>query len=240
MQDAHAPTRRTLTTARRSVQWLLNSRFGARRPYVLANSIPKSGTHLAKAILNGAGYRFVGHCGHSEQRFLSLGDATNCNFATAHISQPVHGAGQKLLIYRDPADVAFAMAAYIRARPDHPRNRLFARMSLPMSVHVVFEGAGDLEPLAQRYARMRDWARLSGAKTIDFDNIRNDPASLLHLVGATDYSSDAVTRAINGWNPTRRAKRFSEEASLKHDIRNSNLAAIQEAYDAYKEIQSLT
>lgn len=231
---------RPLTTARRSVQWLLSSRFGARHPHILANSIPKSGTHLAKATLKGAGYRFVGHCGHTEQRFLSLDGSPNRDFATAHITQPMHGAGLRLLVYRDPADVAFAMAAYIRARPDHPRHRLFAKMQLAEAVHAIFEGAANLEPLPQRYARMRDWARLSGASTIDFYKIRNDPASLLRLVGASDYDPDAVTCAINGWNPTKRARRFGEEAGLKHDIRRSNMKTIRDTYDVYKEIQSLT
>lgn len=103
-----------LTASRRTAQWVWTSRAGLVRPWAVVNSVPKSGTHLAKAILKGAGFRFAGHVGESELRFLNQSETPNRAFATAHVTRPITGPGIRLLVFRDPADVALSMAVYMR------------------------------------------------------------------------------------------------------------------------------
>lgn len=230
----------SLTRLRRTAQWAVNARMGRRQPSVLMNSIPKSGTHLVKAVLEGAGHQFAGHYGQTEQRYLSMPATSNPYFATAHIAKPVTGPGLRLLVYRDPVDVALSMVVYIRSRPDHPRSTLLADMPLTAAVTAVFEGIGDLEPLADRYAEMRDWARASDARPVDFDTVKTDPASLLHTIGTTDFDTDAVHRAMGKWNPTKRSTRSREEIKIKETLRHSSADTLRKTIDVYQEIKSLT
>lgn len=229
-----------MATLRRTAQWAINSRLGRRQPSLLMNSIPKSGTHLVKDVLKGAGHHFTGHYGHTEQRYLSMQAEPGRYFATAHIAKPVTGPGMRLLVYRDPVDVALSMVIYIRSRADHPRNALLTGMPLSEAVTAVFAGIGNLEPLADRYAQMRDWASASQAKSVDFDAVKTDPASLLHAIGATSFSIDSVQRAMGKWNPTKRTTRSPEEIELKETLRHTPTSTVRKSIDVYQEIKSLT
>lgn len=232
--------RTSLASTRRTVQWAINSRMGLRQPSLLMNSIPKSGTHLVISVLEGAGHSFAGHYGHSEQRFLSMSAEPNQTFATAHITKPITGPGQRWLIYRNPIDVALSMVIYIRSRADHPRTMLFKDLSLANAVEGVFNGIGDLEPLWERYLEMHDWALTSAAKPIDFDVVKRDPAMLLQSIGIGDFEKDKVNRAVGKWNPTKRTSHSIEELELKDSLRLSTSEPIRKTFDVYKKIKSLT
>lgn len=167
-----------LTSGRRTAQWIWTSRAGRIRPWVVANSVPKSGTHLAKAILRGAGFRFAGHVGDSELPLLTQSATVSRTFATGHVIRPMMGPGIRLLVFRDPVDVAFSMAVYIRGRADHPRRALLSGMSLGEAVDLTFHGTGDLEPLSERFQKMCDWAVSSDARAIDFRDVQAGSADI--------------------------------------------------------------
>lgn len=228
------------TVLRRSAQLFVRSCGGRHRPAILANSIPKSGTHFVKAVLKGGGYRYAGHYGETEHSRLAMVEPGGRFFATAHLTWPVTGPGMRLLIYRDPVDVALSMAIYIRSRWDHHNHARLSGMDLPGAVQAIFEGTDDFVPLARRYRAMADWAKASGARPVDFADIRADPASLLRLVGCTDHDPEKVAAEIRGWNPTKRTKKDPQEEQLKHALRRSQSEDVQRAVDVYQEIKSLT
>lgn len=229
-----------LTTGRRKAQWVWTSRAGFVQPWALVNSVPKSGTHLAKAILKGAGFRFAGHVGESELGLLSQSEAPNRIFATAHVIRPITGPGIRLLVFRDPADVALSMAVYIRGRADHPRRALLSGMSLGAAVELIFAGTGDLEPLAKRFQQMHDWAVASNARAIDFAAFKRAPQSLLDAVDAGSADLEAIAREIGRWNPTKRSGPVDDELEIKHALRQSDIRQVKAAFDVYEKIQSLT
>ncbi|MGR3312106.1 MAG: hypothetical protein ACU0D2_01995 [Roseovarius indicus] len=144
------------------------------------------------------------------------------------------------MVFRDPVDVAFSMAVYIRGRADHPRRALLSGMSLDDAIDLTFHGSGDLEPLSERFQRMFDWAVTSDARAINFVTFRQDPETLLRAVGAHTEDPDAIRREIGRWNPTKRTAPVEDELEIKHRLRNSGKCHIKAAYDVYEKIQSLT
>lgn len=232
--------RQSATKLRRRIQHAWNSRLGTRQPSVLVNSIPKSGTHLVIEVLQGAGHTFCGHHGDTEHHLLEMTGQETRYFSTAHISKPVTGPGLRLLVYRDPVDVAFSLAFYIRSRVDHPRHAKFVQMNIEEAIQDIFDGDSDQEPLAQRFVSMFDWAKSSQARLIDFKTCRDDPAALLTLLGIHDYDTSKIHSSLNKKNPTKRDKKPAFEKELKSTLRNSDEPSIRSAFDVYQEIKSHT
>lgn len=230
--------RKALAILRRNAQLVVHSRLGLRRPTLLANSIPKSGTHLVKAILTGAGYSFVGHYGETEHALVRMSDSNTLNFATAHMTKPIVGPGRRLLVYRDPVDVAISMAVYFRNRTDHPRHTAVSGLSLEDAADAVFAGFDDLDALALRYNRLWDWAKASDALTIDYADVQEDPASLLRLISYDGYDAAQISASVGRWNPTKRDRKEPNEQVLKTVLRSSKSQPVQDAIAIYQEIRA--
>ena len=229
-----------ISKIRRTLQWAWFSKCGVLQPSLLINSIPKSGTHLAKAILEGAGCRYAGHVGASELKFLKNKQMPKQVFMTAHISEPVKIECQKVLIFRDPIDVAVSMAIYIRSRKDHPRQRLFSEMSLIETINAIFSGFDELEPLAVRFDQMYKWAVSSQAQVINFSEIKKNPKDLLNIIGLDYYDEEKIDQKVHSWNPTKRTKPVANEFEIKDKLRRTNEIQVVKAVDVYQKIKSLT
>lgn len=229
--------RKAFIATRRFAQLMYFSRLGWRQPSILANSIPKSGTHLVKAILEGGGYSFVGHYNTPELPQLKMVEGTTRSFATAHSNVPVTGPGRRLLVYRDPADVALSMALYVRSRVDHPRHRELAALSLQEAVIGIFEGTTEIQALPITYAKMLQWALASEARGVNFDAFRKNPAMLFDAIGEHVVDLESIERAMSRWNPTKRTKKHPREIELKEALRQMKRPSVQKTFEIYREMQ---
>lgn len=231
--------RKQFTSARRYIQMLSASRMGTRHPHILANSIPKSGTHLVKAILEGGGYQFAGHYNSPELSWLTMTDTPNRMFSTAHTNLPVTGPGMRMLVFRDPADVAMSWVLYARSRFDHPQHKVLSQMSVQQGVNVVFDGSAGIQALATTYGNMLDWARASDAIGVDFGDFKQDPKSLFDKLGDTQTDMDAITQAMGKWNPTKRTQKDPQEAEIKAELRASKESDVVKTYEIYAQMRDM-
>lgn len=227
---------------RHRVQYALHSRLGLRKPQVLINSIPKSGTHLAHQYLKGAGMRYVGYVRGEESEAVPLVEGPRRSFVLAHVHRGMlPDAGECFLLYRNPVDVAVSMLAYFTARPDHPRHARFHARSCEENILEIIQGGDGFEPLAERYTSYRDWAVRNGAHAISFEEMRSAPLAFVQRCGDIDRSIDEATLLARNarWNPTRRVRKLEGEDSLKDELRKTIREKERRLWDAYQELQSL-
>lgn len=226
-----------LADTRRKLQLALNSRFGQRQPSILVNSIPKSGTHLIKAILDGNGYQFVGHYNGPEIQHIKMNSNSDKKYSTAHTQIPVTGPGMRLLVFRDPCDVAVSMALYVRARVDHPMNRRLNALSLEGAIDAIFDGSSGINSLSLTYQNRLNWARASQARGIDFNEFIKKPNVVFSTIGEANVDILTVKKSMQKWNPTKRTKKHPQEKELKEALRASNNINVRETHDLYKAMQ---
>ncbi|NIY74009.1 hypothetical protein HCZ30_16410 [Marivivens donghaensis] len=221
---------------RRKIQLAINSQFGRLQPNILANSVPKSGTHLLKAILEGNGYKFVGHYNDQECGHLDISQERNRYFSTAHLNTATSTRGTRLLVYRDPADVALSMAIYLRNRWYHPQHKKFSSIPLADCVDLVFHGTQGLRPLWETYENKFKWANSVDAIGFDFSFLKSEPDKIFRVIGDNDVDLFAINRSINRWNPTKRSKRDPHEDELKREAQKSQKSSVIKCFDIYKKM----
>ena len=231
--------RNVLIKARRKTQLHYHSMMGLRKPGILANSIPKSGTHLIKAILEGGGYRFVGHYGGPEMKKIINCQGNDKFFATAHTNLPSNAGIRNILVFRDPIDVAVSMALYIENRIDHTSHKFFSGSSLEQNVAKILQGGAGVKPLAITFRDRLEWAKKNDAKGLDFGIFVKDPRCVFDLIDDFDVDIDKAVLHMNKWNPTKRTKKHPDEKELKEGLRKLKCEELRACYDVYEELQNL-
>lgn len=184
-------------------------------PRVLANSIPKAGTHVLMSLLdatpgmrfNGNHFAFTGadrHGGSEGKSLQSLRSNTaqlrTGQYMTGHIRHRddivdvLAGAGVRtLLSIRDPRAIALSAANYLHANPRHPlHSRVLAEYpELDDRIRAVIDGipATESSPgipgLAERLDRYLPWLDEPAAHVVRYED----------LVGAQGGGSTNTQRA---------------------------------------------
>ncbi len=221
-----------ISRGRADLQLLYHSRLQLRSSGILLNSLPKSGTHLIKAILQGMGHEFCGHYGAHSKFSITLTDGAK-GFYTAHTRKPLTGPGHRILCVRDPGEVALSLVHYTRSRQDHYLNNVYRDMPLAQALEDVFAGSDAANPLAKRYESFDIWAEQSEAETVDFADIRSNPAIMAELIGSDGFDTAAVLAEISKPNPTKRKSNRGEEHAFLQDFLASHSSLVKPCYDIY-------
>lgn len=229
---------------RHRLQLAWHSRLGSRRPGLLVNSIPKSGTHLAMALLRAAGHRYAGFHRGARAPTLRLDPAGHGVFAVAHaLEGRIAGTGRVVHLFRDPIDVAVSLVAYVRSRPDHPLHRRLGSLEPENAFDRVLDGVGELEPLAERFRRSTEWARAHGARCFSYRRMREDPQSFVEAcggsVGTRPAGSSDLDRGARRWNPTRRSRDLPGEDQWKVRLRESGDPRIERLRACHRQLEEL-
>jgi hypothetical protein len=163
---------------------------GGAPPRVLANSLPKAGTHLLTGLLQrlpDMTYSGV-HITLADRPRLPriLGRVRDARYVSAHL--PAAPDIVRLLdelqyrcvfILRDPRDAAVSDVHYILRFPQHPLHaRLHALPGMSQRLTAVIEGLPDvrdrlalMEPMSQRLRDYLGWLEVPGALTVRFEDL---------------------------------------------------------------------
>lgn len=226
---------RHIAISRRFIQFQLNSFFGIRKPHVIINSIPKSGTHLVKQLLLTSQYRFVGHVGWSEENVFKSSSEINNLFVTAHIHKTDHPNANNYLLIRDPVDVAYSYMKYAINRIDHPyRNAIKECKTTEDKINRIVNGGRGIDPLSSLYQKMFIWATRNQANIISFDRIIQNPVEFCQLFNA-QINENNVGIALQKTTPTFRRSKDPEELTIKR-ILKTGPSKFAQTYQIYYEM----
>ena len=222
-----------ITKLRRSIIDRPRLLLSDRRPRLVLNSVPKSGTHLLKEYLIASGEPFLGHIDNlpRNNRFESR---RQLGFITSHTLSPVN-CEAKFLLWRDPVEVCLSMLAYIRSRPDH--RLYFTLRGLPyrQGAHLLLRGFDSQDGLAERYRNFSTWAIDNRATLIDFADLKSRPSGVMSDYFGIDISEEELSRARDKWNPTKRRRLLSGESELKTEISALIKSDYRDLFDVYHQ-----
>lgn len=227
-----------ISRSRSDIQLLYHSRILTRKGGVLLNSLPKSGTHFFKAVMQGMGYEFLGQIGSRSVVRIRLHQGSK-RFFTAHTRTPMPGEGIKLLCVRDPAAVALSLVHYAKSRKDHYRNAVFENTTIADAMIAVFKGSDQFKPLGDRYEAMLHWAERSDATTLDFDDVRSNPEIMAHVFSQGAFDGATVSSELNKWNPTKRDSDKTAEKAFLEEFRQEHDLLLRPSYDVYERMKAL-
>ena len=223
---------------RHYLQIMVSSRCYLRKPGTLVNSIPKSGTHLAKEILIQSGLKFAGH--HHDRSFSHLeARKLDCSvFVTGHISKTPSQYMNNILITRNPVDVIYSMVSYIKRRRDHPRHAKVANLGFSVAAEKIIDGDIGLDPIFYRFVEYYKWAQHNGAHIVDFSLLKENPSDFIDIIGVPlDKENIDLRPAILNWNPTRRRKKDKYEDDIKNSINKKIERSCPELFDLYFSVK---
>ena len=179
--------------------WNVNSRTLAATPPVLANSFPKSGTHLLQQIVEGLPERqnygtFLASTTSSFQ-FRERSDANTCRFIRGFVPgeivrghlyfEPVYAEELakrhtvNYFIYRDPRDVVVSEAHYLRGMNRWHRLHPYFRDAASIEDAIMLSITG-LDPpvpgisyphIGARFARYQGWLSCNDCLPIRFEDL---------------------------------------------------------------------
>lgn len=199
---ARKAARALLAVPKQARVWKANREMLAATPAVLANSFPKSGTHLLAQVIDGLPDRvnygaFLGSEISSFQ-FRERSPQSTCRFIRRFVPGEVvrghlffdPGYAKELkdrhavhyFIYRDPRDVVVSEAHYLREMNRwHRLHRYFRRTaSLEEAISLAINGldppvAGiDYPNIAERFARYEGWLDCNDCLSVRFEDLRSD------------------------------------------------------------------
>jgi hypothetical protein len=174
-------------------------------PPFLANSVPKSGTHLLHQILNGMpgvsndindqGKKFfvnnppVHFIEDHTRRLARLGPN---EFGVGHLHYTDEYAGllkqfdlKHLFIYRDPRDVLVSLSYFIPSKwGTHPHHEPFKTMTTKERLRVLIQGIPGEFPNFQTYfGPFYDWLNHKETKSIRYEELMSSDESRKRAIG---------------------------------------------------------
>jgi hypothetical protein len=182
--------------------WRARREDWAARPPVLANSFPKSGTHLLVQILNGlpglvnygaflgshiSSFRFRQRTAESTIRFIHR--IVPGEVVRGHLVYDPQFAKEladrnvvNYFIYRDPRDVVVSDAHYLREMNRWHRLASYFRQAGSMEEAISLSITGiqpsitglDYPSIAERFARYQGWLRRRDCLCVKFEDLRSD------------------------------------------------------------------
>lgn len=227
-----------ISRSRSDLQLLYHSGLLSRKTGILLNSLPKSGTHFFKALLDGMGYQFHGHFGSRSLLSVHLIQGEP-GFYTAHTRRDVTGDGRKFLTIRDPAAVALSQVHYVKKRRDHYLHKAYESLPLEEAIIKTFVGCEQFNPLCRRYESMLLWAERHKASTLDYEDFSTNPEIMACVLGLDSFDKKIVSAKLNKWNPTKRDSDKAEETTFLVNLRIRHRAVMQPCYDIYDRMKAL-
>lgn len=219
---------------RSGIQFSYYSKLNTVKGNILLNSMPKSGTHFFKALLQGMGYRFCGHISADNSYNISL-IRHGKNFFTAHTRKDIDG-GIKFLTIRDPLSMTLSQAYYIKKRSDHYRHNLYKELNLEQSMLAILEGSKDIKPLLNRYFSMFDWAKRNNARILDFDDFKMAPQLMQKVLNVPNFDKNKVNHQLDGWTPTKRVGNREVEADFLNEFNFKYQNILKDYYAVYESM----
>ncbi|WP_226674118.1 sulfotransferase domain-containing protein [Rossellomorea aquimaris] len=164
----------------------------------IANSLPKSGTHLLRQILFGIPdmqhtVAIYGHYGHQPQEKLKILSHLSTNeFGSGHLYYSEEWRRyllskqlKQIFLYRDPRDVIVSYAHFIPKHKLHHLHSMFIHKTFEERIKFLLDGGRvsvnqhviDQPPFREWYLRFSQWKNSGNVLSIRFEDLVCDEAS---------------------------------------------------------------
>ena len=187
-------------------------------PYI-ANSVPKSGTHLLRQILLGIPYmqHTIAIYGHydqqSQEKLRTLSQLTSNEFGSGHLYYSedwrrylLSKQLKQIFLYRDPRDVIVSYAHFIPKHKLHHLHSTFIHKTFEERIRFLLDGGKfstnqhviDQLPYKEWYLRFYQWKTSENVLAIRFEDLVGNEASkkntILKIINYLCDSKDCPDR----------------------------------------------